>query len=348
MKNIILKGTIRIGRNLKIYERNANSWKLSRKRMLEALEVAGLFKNYGRFKELVDKNDDKFLKGQLSPQGLVRGARINILPNGQKLDKAYSLLARHLTIHDESSNEHWDVIYQNPNGKYAYLYTIKKKERARNRKYKTVHEFDRVYHKLIINVTKGLKKMDDKLAVPMYTLIKTLMRVGNETYYRAHGHKGLTTLKKSDIRIKRNLVNFSYLAKNGVPMIIEQAFPKEYVERLRKILSEIKNSEFLFRNHNGSTLNDKQFMKAFKKYCGREFYPHIVRSHYATKEVENFIKKHRKADKKEVNGLFNKIAERLGHKKYSKKEGEWKDNPSMTINYYVEPRLVKKIMSIVK
>ena len=34
---------------------------------------------------------------------------------------------------------------------------------------------------------------------------------------------------------------------------------------------------------------DTAFMDAFEDYCGEKFYPHIVRSYYATKKAEEFI-----------------------------------------------------------
>ncbi len=345
---VVLKGTLRINsRSIKVVEWDGLNWINSNKSLPNAFVVINLFKAHNNFDKLVDSKNNKFLKGQISPEGKVQGARINILPDGEVLDKPYSLFSPHLTVHDESSSHHWDVIYQNPNGQFAYVYTQAKKKRSKNKKYKKVSDFDKLYNKLNLNVTKALGNPEDFFALPMFTLLKTFMRVGNELYFRAHKHKGLTTLKKSDISIKNNNVNFHYLAKSGVPMVIDQLFPDNYVKRLKYNLSRIKNNDFVFTKPNGSMLRDSDFMKAFKFYCGEEFYPHIVRSHFATKKVQEFLSSHKKASKSEVKDLFNGIAERLGHKRFSKKDNKWVDSSAVTIHYYVEPKLVDKVNKMI-
>ena len=118
----ILVGTFRIGKDLKVYKKTKNNWEKDNKEFPFAFEIIKLFKKNGRFSELIDKNNSKFLKGQFY-NGKIQGARINILPDGQIISGAYSLFSPHLTLHDQKSSYHWDVIYKNPNGKFAYLYT---------------------------------------------------------------------------------------------------------------------------------------------------------------------------------------------------------------------------------
>ena len=195
-------GAIRIGKDLKVYKKNDTSWKVCKEDFPHAMQVINLFKKNGRFSELIDKKSPKFLKGQVYKEK-IQGARINILPDGQILGGSYSLLAEHLTLHDQSSSYHWDVIYKNPNGKFAYLYTMDKKSLFRNNKYKKVKKFEEKYPLLLQKVSKALKQ-GDYMALPVYTLLKTHMRVGNEVYYKAHGHKGLTTLKKKNLKIKKS------------------------------------------------------------------------------------------------------------------------------------------------
>ena len=349
LKTEVAIGTLRLGKDLKFYEKTKTGWKKSQKQIPETINTIKLFKAHHTFKELIDKKNPQFLKGQLSPDNNVRGARINILPDGKKLDKAYSILAKNLTIHGESSHDHWDVIYQNPNGKYAYLYTQEKKNKAVKKKYQTVKEFEKKYPIIQKNVLNALKDKNDVLAVPVYTLLKTYMRIGNEIYYKAHGHKGLTTLKKKDILINKNNVTFSYLGKNGVPEKITESFPELYIQRLKEITNPIKINDFIFIDKNtGHPLHDTHFKEAFKKYCGQEFYPHIVRSYYATSTAEKFLKNKKSASKQEVKDLYNSIAEKLGHKRFNKKENQWKDNYNVTIHYYIQPNLVEKINSMIK
>jgi len=343
-------GTIRVKvKGLCAYQKTTKSWKKCSQKFPQIQQIVKLFKAHKNLKFLIDKKDSTFLKGQLGPKCEVQGARINILPDGEILDKAYSLFAENLTVHDQSTDDHWDVIYQNKGGTFAYCYTLDKISEHRNRKYRKVWEFDKVYNKLFRSVSLALKNKEDNLAVPIFTLLRTHMRVGNEIYHRAHGHKGLTTLKKKDISIKRNMVAFNYLAKDGVPRLIAQEFPTHYVKRLKLLLKSLKSSSFVFTSREtGRPLPEHHFKKAFLRYCGKEFYPHIVRSHYATTQVKQFLNSNRRATKEEVKSLYLGIAADLGHKKFVKKEHVWKENYTVTINHYVQPELVERVKKIVK
>jgi len=339
-------GTIRIGTNLKTYEFKNKTWKTVEKEFPSLIKIVSLFKSHNKFNELIDKKNPSFLKGQIF-KGKVQGARLNILPNGEKLDKAYSIFAENLTIHDQSSHDHWDVIYKNPNGKYAYLYTQEKKKKASKQKYKKVELFESLYNKLNKAVINNLGNKKDIYALPLYTLLKTYMRVGNEIHFKATGHKGLTTLKKQDVRIEDNKVHFDYIAKSGVPMSITEEFPKDYIIRLKEKLTPLKKDQFVFTNKENKPLKDTDFMKAFQIYSGESFYPHIVRSFYATRKAKDFIKLHKTATKQEVSQLFMEIAEKLGHKRFDKKNNEWKNSYTVTIHHYIQPELVEKIQKSV-
>lgn len=336
-------GTIRFKtKDLKPYEKTKTSWKKSKQKFTEAEKIIALFKANKNLKELIDKKNSEFLKGQISKKGKIQGARINILPNGNKLTGAYSIFAEHLKIHDQDSHDHWDVIYKNPSG-FCYLYEEEKIKKHKNKKYSKVKKFERMYPELKKIVEKALEDETDYMAIPIYTLLKTYMRVGNEIYYKLHGHKGLTTLTKDNIQIKKNKVIFNYIAKDGVPMSIETEFPKNYIKRLKKI---IKNKPYVFQSPNGKILTETHFKKAFKKYIGEEFYPHIIRSFFATHQTKEFLKKHKKPTKKEVKELLTTIAHYLGHKKFDKKNNEWKDSYTVTIRSYIEPKLAKKLTKI--
>lgn len=343
---IIMKedGAIRIGRNLKAYIYKNNSWKETNFSI--PIDIIKLYKSNNNFKILVDKKNPKFLKGQIF-KDKIQGARINILPNGKVLDKAFSLFAKHLTIHDESSHSHWDVIYENPCGKYAYCYTLEKKKKSSINKYHKVEEFEKHYDEILKKSFEDIKS-DYSLALPMYTLLKTCMRIGNEIYYKTHKHKGLVTLKKSDVKIDKNKVTFDYLGKDGVPLTLTEIFPQTYIIKLKELLKNKKEKDYLFTDENNKPLEDRHFKHAFKKYCGIEFYPHIVRSYYATERAKEFLESHKESSKEEIKELFLSIAEKLGHKRYDKKEKEWKDSFNVTIHHYIQPKLVEEIQSLVK
>ena len=348
-KKEVLPGTIRIkAQDLQPYQKTAASWKKSKQQFSETMQVIKLFKAHKNFKGLIDAKSPQFLKGQLSPKGEVQGARIDHLPNGKQLDKAFSLFAKELILHDQDSDDHWDILYKNKGGTYAYGYTLEKRERNQDLKYRKVWEFEKVYRKLSRAVSLALNDFNDHLALPMYTLLKTRMRIGNEIYYKANGHKGLTTLKKKDITISGKTVAFEYIGKDGVPCQIEQHFPAPYITRLRQKIQGLKPQDFVFSSKNGRPLREEQFKRAFKRYCGKEFYPHIIRSHHATRRVKEFLKGKRSIDKKEMKSLFLSLAADLGHKRFEKIEKNWKDNYTVTLNHYIEPALVEQVKARVK
>lgn len=341
-KNIPI-GTIRVNaKSLKSFKMTAAGWKLFKKDFPELNTAVKLFKVNNRFKTLIDLKNPLFLKGELSKEGQERGARINILPNGKKLEKAFSLFSPYLKIHDQDSHDHWDVIYKNKGGTFSYVYTLEKRKQHQNKKYKKVHLFAKHFFKLRINVTKALKDKYDEMAVPMHTLLNTNMRIGNEIYYKAHGHKGLTTLVKGDVKVKGNGVTFNYVGKDGVPIQIFKHFSPIYISRLKYTLKQRKTNDFVF-SINNRMLYEQDFKKAFQKYCGHEFYPHIVRSHFATIRVEKFLKNKSKVTKEESQQLFLEIAHELGHKKFNKKTNEWQDHYAVTVNSYIRPELVETL-----
>jgi hypothetical protein len=342
------EGTVRIkSKNLQAYVWQNSCWRKSEKAFSDALHAVELFKAHNNLKALLDTKNPVFLKGMLLPNGKTAGARINVLPDNTRLNKAFSLFAKNLSIHDETSDSHWDVLYENYGGTFSYVYSISKIKKSVKRKYALVNDFSKYYPKLLKNVSVALNDESDSFALPMYTLLKTRMRVGNEIYYKAHKHKGLTTLKKKDIGIRGSKVTFSFLSKGGVPRKITEKFPKAYILRLKKTLRHLKNNSFVFADKNTShPLKDTVFKEAFKKYCGKEFYPHIVRSYYATKRAKQFLKGRKHATKEQVNALYSGIAEKLGHKKFVKKKHEWESSYSVTVNHYIQPELVEKIGSI--
>ncbi len=348
LKKDLPVGIIRLGKDLKFYEKTKSGWKKSKERIESALEVVKLFKTHKNFDKLVDVKNPRFLKGMClikNGKRKVLGGRVSILPNGKKLDKAYSLFASDLIIHDELSNEHWDVLYRNPGGGLAYVYTLDKDEKARQNKYSKVKKFEKLFPKLKRNVEKDL---DSEIGLAMYTLFVTKMRIGNEIYYKLHNHKGLSTLTKENVKIKGKNVVFDFIGKDGVPQILVYEFPQKYIKILKKRLEMLGKKDYVF-SVSGRVVKESDFKQAFKQYCGQEFYPHIVRSYYATKQAEDFLKKNKKKnlDKQKVNEFYTSVADVLGHKKFSKKKNQWEDSFSVTIHHYINPKLVEKIESLV-
>jgi integrase len=337
--------TYRIDKNLYVLEsQNESSWKPSEKEFSHAIKIATIFKDNENFSLLVDGKNPRFLKGKFK-NGPV-GGKLTVLPDGTKITKSYSLFSPKLHVHDESSHGHWDIIFQNPNGKFAYIYSEEKEAMSKQEKYKKVEIFDSILPKLRRTLNSNISK--ERILLPIFLLLETKMRIGSEQYYKKNGHRGLTTLKKKDISIKNNKATFEFPSKDGVPQKITKTLPKEVIVLLKKLLNKKKKEDFIFTNKKGHIFKDTDFMKAFKKYSGTEFYPHIVRSHYATKEAENFLKTNKKPTKEQTKKFCKFIAGELGHKKYSKKKDRWQESHEVTLHYYVRPDLSEKIIKFLK
>jgi hypothetical protein len=340
-------GTIRIKtKGLEPVVKTKTSWKKTKYDTSNIKKIVHLFKAHANFNQLLDTKDKTFLKGHITPQQKIGGERIGILPNGRKLNKAYSILAPHLTIHDETNDTHWDAIFQNPNEQYSYLYTKEKQKKSSKEKYKKVKDFEKHLPKLKRNLNKAIKD-GELIALPLYTLLKTHMRIGNEHSYQTNGHKGLTTLKKHNTNISKNKVRFKYIGKDGVPQTTINAYPNLYITKLQKNIGKLKKGDFIFTDKLGRPLKDTDFEKAFEKYCGQKFYPHIVRSHYATTTVENYLAKNKKPNKDQIKQLYSEIADKLGHKKFSKSSNQWETSYTVTIAHYIQPELIGKINRII-
>ena len=52
-------------------------------------------------------------------------------------------------------------------------------------------------------------------------------------------------------------------------------------------------------------------------------------------------------NKKDVEQLFLEIANKLGHKKFNKKDNKWQVHHTVTVNSYIQPSLVEKLKGLV-
>src|SRR3989338_4057046 len=185
MKKEMAVGTIRIkAKDLNPYQKTAKGWIKIKRDFKEIKNIVKLYKAESNFNILIDKSNTAFLKGGLLTNKEI-GDRIVFLPDGEKLEKAFSLFSKQLTIHDQETHDHWDVLYKNSGGTWSYVYTLKKRKEHFNKKYRKVREFEKKYPQLLAKVRNALQDKKDFMALPMYTLLKTYIRMGNETYLKA-------------------------------------------------------------------------------------------------------------------------------------------------------------------
>jgi hypothetical protein len=332
-------------KDLEIVECEGRSCRKSKAKFPEAVRAVELFRNHDNL-DLI--RDGDFLFGGIKDERVI-GKRIGVLPDGVKLNKAFPLFAKDLAIHDEKSHGHWDVIFRNPSGKFCYLYSLDKIKNSKKKKFSLVDDFERRLPRLKKNLMAALG--ESELVLAMLVLLKTKMRVGGEIYYKRSHHKGLTTLKKKNLKISGDKIIFDFVGKDGVPQIIEESFERKVLDELKRILKKRKKDDFVFLKEDGKIFRDSDFEVGFERFCGERFYPHIVRSHFATREVERFLRNRQSAignrRGEDVKEFCLDLAGKLGHKKFSKKSGAWENSYEVTLHHYVRPDLVEKIKSIV-
>lgn len=347
-----MRGEFRIRDDLVIAEKSGKEWVRSSVKFDNAVKVARMFAKHGKIRDI---SEDGFLFGGLK-DGKCVGKRIGFLPDGTKLDKPFPLFARDLVVHDERSGEHWDVLFRNPSGSFCYVYSEDKVLAHKKKKFDRVGEFEKLLPKLKRNLLREISSVESPgskvqgwkvVALAIAVLLETKVRVGSEVYYKRNRHRGLSTLKKKNLKIVGDKVKFDFVGKDGVPQVFEKKFSGKVVDALSEILSSKSEDDFVFLSSRGKVLTDKDFEAGFERFCGERFYPHIVRSAFATRESEKFLAKG-KVDKDEVREFYLWLAGELGHKKFSKRSGEWENSFEVTLHYYVRPDLVERISELVK
>ncbi len=315
----------------------------------EILEILEKYDENNLIEEILDSHNKIFIRGFLDEKDKVSGGRINILPNGDKLARGgFSIFAKDLEFNFKK-NKLWDVCYTNASGSKTYLYSQEKVEIEQKEKAKKVDLFKKNYLKIIESLETDLENGIEYLG--LYFLLLTHIRVGNLEYYNHLKHKGLTTLQKKDIKIKDNLIQISFIGKDGIPQEIikeEGLTQSSWVKSLTLLnlhLNKLKSSDFVFARDN-VPIHSNDFSKILFNYCGIHFYPHIIRSFYADSQSEIFIKENKKATKSQVLTLFKEIAKELGHKKFNKKNNSYEIDYKVTLTNYIRPIYVEKLKGL--
>lgn len=344
-------GSVRIkSDDFRLFEKKkGNLWKAVSDLDSSILEILDIYSDNDNLELLVDLHDDLFLRGSLTPEEKICGARIMVLPNGEKLARAgFSLFAKDLKFNFDDEEKLWDVCYTNASGLKTYLYCENKVHLEQDKKLRLVEKFEEHYLEIIESCEKKIKsKSCSVVDLGLYVMLNTFIRVGNIEYFKRFNHKGLTTLQKKDISFDSNILSFNFVGKDGVPQLICKKFPEFFVKKFEKLVSELENDEdFIFTNSNGNCIHSDSFSKILFDWTGEHFYPHIIRSHYADMTCKNFLKTHRNATKEEVEAVFLEIAKNLGHKKYNKKTDSWDVCFNVTLKNYIHPNFSSRMINL--
>lgn len=105
-------------------------------------------------------------------------------------------------------------------GRKQYKYHQDWTSRRSDSKYFRLLEFGKVLPQVRKRILKDLrrKEFDEQkvLAICMQVMLKTLIRVGNESYKQLYGSHGLTTLSNKHVKISGNQLILNFKGKKGV------------------------------------------------------------------------------------------------------------------------------------
>ena len=110
-------------------------------------------------------------------------------------------------------------------GRKQYKYHPHWTSRRSDNKYFRLLEFGRVLPLARKRISRDLKRkeFDEQkvLAICMQVMLKSLIRVGNESYKQLYGSYGLTTLRNKHVKIDGNHLKLDFVGKKGVKQSVD-------------------------------------------------------------------------------------------------------------------------------
>lgn len=120
----------------------------------------------------------------------------------------------------EKSNAHLQATGIDQAGRKQYRYHNEWSKLRNENKFYRLLEFGKKLADFRKNLKKDLrrKSLDQRkvLAISVYFMQKTLIRVGNETYKQLYGSYGLSTLRDKHVKIDGSKIKLSFRGKKGV------------------------------------------------------------------------------------------------------------------------------------
>src|SRR5215217_1638813 len=110
-------------------------------------------------------------------------------------------------------------------GRKQYKYHPKLTSRRSDSKYFRLLEFGKTLPQIRKRIARDLKRkeFDEQkvLAICVQVMLKTLIRVGNESYKQMYGSYGLTTLTNKHVKINGNHLKLNFVGKKGVQQNVD-------------------------------------------------------------------------------------------------------------------------------
>lgn len=136
----------------------------------------------------------------------------------------------HVAASPRAAVQAWGV---DAKGRKQYRYHERAVHRGEQRKYYRVRRLARDLPRIRLALRRDLARRDAdraRVAAAVVLLINEgFFRVGSERYTRQHGTYGITTLRKSHVRVAGDTLVFSFRGKSGVPqrhVVVDRALAR--------------------------------------------------------------------------------------------------------------------------
>ncbi|WP_132292110.1 DNA topoisomerase IB [Kribbella sp. VKM Ac-2568] len=182
--------------------------------------------------------------------------------------------------------------------------------------------------------SKGLSR-ERVLAVALRMLDHGVFRTGNTRYADEYGSRGAATLLRKDVRVRKGLLVFDFIAKGGIQRTLELEDDK-----LAAAVSALKRSRhdnprlLVYRDKEGWSEIDADLINArFQEIVGDEYTVKDLRTwtatvHAAVELAEADPPETKKAAQTAVKEMLTEVAEHLGN------------TPTVARASYVDPRVI--------
>jgi len=193
---------------------------------------------------------------------------------------------------------------------------------ATQEKFLRLYDFIKAMPKLdkILKKHKKLSQYSfDRVIVSMLTLIKELhMRVGKECYAKTNKSYGVSSLKKTHVKIKGDEIHFKFKGKSNKKLsyVFEDDILKKHIKSLLKLKGE-KLFQFIDDDKKIKRVTDTDLNLYIQEYMGDEFtckdFRTYAANYYFVKSILIETKKRKPINKKTINKNILNAIENTAH-----------------------------------
>lgn len=203
--------------------------------------------------------------------------------------------------------------------RYHHLWTTRRSES----KYFRLLEFGQVLPQVRKQIAKDIRRKDfderKVLAICVQVMLKTLIRIGNESYKQLYGSYGLTTLRDKHAKINGNTLKLDFIGKKGVHH--EVTLTDKSLARLVKKCREIPGQElfqYYTQGNERRSVDSGKINAYIKEITGSDFTAKDFRTWGGTLEAlrqlaKCFNEPEQRPKKKVIVEVLDCVASKLGN-----------------------------------